>query len=133
MRYAESEAKKSPDPVTKVGAVIVKDKKEVSTGFNCMPKGCENFSWYKDKYDELKDKRTYVAHAELNAFVNAKNVNVEGCTIFVTLFPCNECAKIIIQSGIVEVFYSSDKRAGKAGTIASKRMLDAAGVKYTQL
>ena len=74
----------------------------------------------------------YVCHAEMNAILNKNSENVQGCSIYVALFPCNECAKMIIQSGIRQIFYYSDKHADKKITIASKRLLDMAGVKYSQ-
>ena len=84
------------------------------------------------KYYRLDNKYMYVCHAEMNAILNKNSENVAGCTIYVALFPCNECAKMIIQSGIKNVIYFSDKHSAKSSTIASKRMFDMTGVKYNQ-
>lgn len=134
MSLAHLSALRSKDPNTKVGAVIVDNKNRiVSIGYNGMPRGCddEKMPWI-NKGDFLETKYAYVVHAELNAILNAPR-SVEGCTIYVSLFPCNECAKAIIQSGIKEIVYESDKYATADNTIASKKMLDMANVKYTQL
>ncbi|KAK3554562.1 hypothetical protein QTP70_025486 [Hemibagrus guttatus] len=123
-------AKKSPDPSTKVGACIVNEGgKIVGVGFNKMPDGCEGkFPWKHDTEDEdpLNTKGMYVCHAELNAIVNKTSVDVKGCTIYVTLFPCNECAKLIVQSGIKNVVYLSNKHKERNGTKAAFRILDEA-------
>ena len=74
----------------------------------------------------------YVCHAEMNAILNKNSENVAGCSIYVALFPCNECAKMIIQSGIRTVIYFSDKHSEKSSTVASKGMMDMAGVAYRQ-
>ena len=97
-----------------------------------MPKGCsdDEFPWDREG---AETKYPYVVHAELNAILNANGRDLRGSRVYVALFPCNECAKAIIQSGVKEVVYLSDKYANTPGTLASKRMLDAAGVKYTQL
>ncbi|XP_044745434.1 deoxycytidylate deaminase-like [Coccinella septempunctata] len=133
MKLAVVESRKSEDPVTKVGACIVKEnKKIVGRGYNTMPNGCD-FPWHKKQPNEVDNKKYYVCHAELNAVLSAETIaDLKDCTIYVTLFPCNECAKIIIQVGIKEVVYLSDKYKYKNHTIASRRMLDAAGVKYRQ-
>ena len=126
-------AKRSKDPSTQVGACIVsQDNIIISTGYNGMPKGCsdDEFSWDREGADT---KYPYVVHAELNAILNANGRDLRGSRIYVALFPCNECAKAIIQSGVKEVVYLSDKYKDSLSFIASKRMLDAAGVKYTQL
>ena len=133
MGIAMLAAKRSKDPNTQVGACIVStDNIIISTGYNGMPKGCSDdvFPW--DRTGE-ETKYPYVVHAELNAILNASGRDLRGSRIYVALFPCNECAKAIIQSGISEVRYLSDKYKGTMGNLASKRMLDAAGVKYTQL
>ncbi|KAJ8974729.1 hypothetical protein NQ317_005567 [Molorchus minor] len=129
-------AKRSKDPCTQVGACIVnEDKVIVGIGYNGMPNGCpdDEFSWSKETNQGLENKHMYVCHAEVNAIVNKNCTNLKNCMLYVALFPCNECAKVIIQSGIKEVFYISDKHAHKIYTIASKKMFDAAGVKYRQL
>jgi len=116
-----------------VGACIVStDNIIISTGYNGMPKGCSDDEFPWDRTGE-ETKYPYVVHAELNAILNANGRDLRGSRIYVALFPCNECAKAIIQSGIKEIVYLSDKYATTPTTIASKRMLDAAGVKYTQL
>ena len=133
MGVAMLAAQRSKDPNTQVGACIVsQDNIIISTGYNGMPKGCsdDDFPWNRDGDD---NKYPYVVHAELNAILNANGRDLRGSRLYVALFPCNECAKAVIQSGIKEIFYLSDKYAATPGTIASKRMLDAAGVKYTQL
>ena len=126
-------ARRSKDPNTQVGACIVsEDNIIISTGYNGMPKGCSDdaFPWGREGEET---KYPYVVHAELNAILNASGRDLRGSRIYVALFPCNECAKAIIQSGIKEVLYLSDKYCGTPGNVASKRMLDAAGVKYTRL
>lgn len=125
---------RSKDPNTQVGACIVgKDNRILSVGYNGFPNGCSDdlFPWAREGA-ELETKYPFVAHSELNAILNYRGGNLEGSKIFVSLFPCNECAKAIIQAGIKEVIYDSDKYDGTPGNIASKRMFDAAGVKYTK-
>ncbi len=126
-------AKRSKDPNTQVGACIVSsDNIILSTGYNGFPIGCsdDEFPWAREGADT---KYRFVVHAELNAILNSNGKSLKGAKIYVDLFPCNECAKAIIQSGIKEVVYLYDKYADSEATIASKRMLDAAGVKYTRL
>ena len=133
MGIAMLAARRSKDPSTQVGACIVsQDNIIISTGYNGMPKGCSDdvFPW--DREGE-ETKYPYVVHAELNAILNANGRDLRDSRIYVALFPCNECAKAIIQSGVKEIVYLSDKYAHTPTTIASKRMLDAAGVRYTQL
>lgn len=135
MGVAMLAAKRSKDPNTQVGACIVSpDNIIISTGYNGMPKGCadDDFPWDRSG-DELNTKYPYVVHAELNAILNANGRDLRGSRVYVALFPCNECAKAIIQSGIKEVIYLSDKYKDTMGNIASKKMLDAAGVKHTKL
>lgn len=135
MATAFLSAKRSKDPRTQVGACIVnEDKQIVGIGYNGMPKGCsdDEFSWCKNSNDSLKNKSLYVCHAEVNAILNKNCSSVKNCTIYVALFPCNECAKVIIQSGIKLVKYVSDKHATKKKTIAAKKMFDAAGITYSQ-
>ncbi|XP_014224634.1 deoxycytidylate deaminase [Trichogramma pretiosum] len=135
MAVAFLAAMRSKDPVTQVGACIVnEDKKIVGVGYNGMPVGCsdEEFSWSKNTNNGSDSKHLYVCHAELNAIVNKNSESIKNCTIYVGLFPCNECAKVIIQSGIKKVMYLSDKHAYKVSTIAAKKMFDAAGVNYCQ-
>ncbi len=133
MGIAMLAARRSKDPSTQVGACIVsQDNIIISTGYNGMPKGCsdDEFPWNRDGEE---NKYPYVVHAELNAILNANGRDLRGSRIYVALFPCNECAKAIIQSGIKEVVYLSDKYAGTPANVASKRMLDAAGVRYTNM
>ncbi len=125
---------RSKDPSTQVGAVIVNDKKRiVGIGYNGLPKGCDDevFPWNREG-DFLDSKYAFVVHAELNAILNA-TVKLDACSIYVSLFPCNECAKAIIQSGISEVVYEEDKYKNTDAVKASKRMFEAAGVSYRQL
>ncbi|XP_052864514.1 deoxycytidylate deaminase [Anopheles cruzii] len=135
MAMAFLAAKRSKDPSTQVGACIVNEEKRVvGLGYNGFPTGCndDDFPWSKTSDDPLETKYAYVCHAEVNAILNKNSADVKNCTLYVALFPCNECAKIIIQSAIKEVVYMSDKHAHKYQTIAAKRMFDAARVKYTQ-
>ena len=126
-------SERSKDPSTQVGACIVdEDKRILSTGYNGFPQGCsdDEFPWNRD--EKLGDtKYQFVVHAELNAILNARGKNLSGSTIYVALFPCHECAKAIIQSGVKEVVYLSNKYDGTASVEASKRMLNAAGVTLT--
>lgn len=99
-------AKRSKDPETQVGACIVsKDKKIVGVGYNGFPIGCDDdkFPWLKNKDDKFNCKLTYVCHAEVNAILNKQSANLKNCTMYVSLFPCNECAKVIIQSGLKKI------------------------------
>ena len=133
MGIAMLAAMRSKDPSTQVGCCIVSQENIIiSTGYNGMPKGCsdDEFPWERVGSDT---KYPYVVHAELNAILNANGRDLRGSKLYVALFPCNECAKAIIQSGVKEIFYLSDKYADTMSTLASKRMLDAAGVKYSQL
>ncbi len=134
MGLAHLSALRSKDPNTQVGACIVdEDKKVVSIGYNGFPIGCkdEDFPWERSG-GFLQTKYAFVVHAELNAILNAPRP-VKGCILYVSLFPCNECAKAIIQSGIRKIYYESDKYDGTEGNIASKKMLKEAGVEFEQL
>ena len=127
--------KRSKDPNTQVGACIVdNDNKILSQGYNGLPSGCsdDEFPWSREG-DTLETKYPYVVHAELNAILNSRGRDLSGSKIYVDLFPCNECAKAIIQSGIKEVVYLSDKYKDTDIVKASKRMLTAAKVKLTKL
>lgn len=135
MGVALLSAKRSKDPATQVGACIVNTKnKIVGAGYNGLPAGCNDneFPWDKQG-DFLQTKYPYVCHAELNAILNNIGMDLHGCRIYTALFPCNECAKAIIQSGITEVIYLSDKYDGSDTSVASKRMLDTAGVSYRKV
>ena len=125
---------RSKDPSTQVGSCIVSEgNKILSMGYNGLPVGCsdDEFPWGRDG-DPVDNKYFYVAHSELNAILNYRGGSLEGAKIYVLLFPCNECAKAIIQSGIKTIVFDSDKYAETPSVIASKRMLDAAGVRYYQ-
>jgi len=135
MGIALLSAKRSKDPNTQVGACIVNEKKRiVGVGYNGFPTGCldDKLPWAREAESELDTKYLYVVHAEENAILNARQ-DLNNCIVYVDLFPCNWCAKSIIQSGIKEVVYLSDKYANTNSTIASKKMLDLAGVKYRKL
>jgi dCMP deaminase len=135
MGVALLSAKRSKDPSTQVGACIVNDKKKiVGAGYNGLPAGCDDdeFPWEKQG-DFLDTKYPYICHAELNAILNNIGMDLQGCKIYTALFPCNECSKAIIQSGIIEVIYLSDKYAGTDTAKASKLMLEKAGVQYRQV
>ena len=136
MGIAMLAARRSKDPNTQVGACIVSDDNIIiSTGYNGMPKGCsdDEFPWDRKGENDAATKYPYVVHAELNAILNASGRDLRGSRIYVALFPCNECAKAIIQCGIKEVMYLSDKYHDTMMNLVSKRMLDAAGVKYTRM
>nr|XP_033798913.1 deoxycytidylate deaminase-like isoform X2 [Geotrypetes seraphini]XP_033798923.1 deoxycytidylate deaminase-like isoform X2 [Geotrypetes seraphini] len=130
MAVAVLAAKQSRDPHTQVGACIVSSENRiVGIGYNKMPNDCTKaFPWDKEAASRLDTKYPYISHAELNAFVNKTVVDVRGCRIYVTLFPCNECAKIIIQSGIHEVIYLLDKYPDKDETRAAKRLFENTGI-----
>ncbi|MBS6184306.1 MAG: dCMP deaminase family protein [Clostridium celatum] len=135
MAVALLSGKRSKDPNTQVGACIVNKNNIIeSIGYNGLPKGCsdDEFPWDKEG-EALNTKYPFVVHAELNAILNAKGKDLSGCRIYVALFPCNECAKAIIQSGISEVIYLSDKYANTDSVKASKLMFKCAGVKLSQL
>lgn len=128
-------SQRSKDPSTQVGACIVNDDNKImSVGYNGLPRGCsdDDFPWERKADRSIDTKYPYVCHAELNAILNAGGNSLNGCRIYVALFPCNECAKAIIQSGIKEVIYISDKYAEDDLVKASKRMLTSAGITLTQ-
>ncbi|MCH5199907.1 MAG: dCMP deaminase family protein [Oscillospiraceae bacterium] len=134
MGVAILSAQRSKDSSTQVGACIVsRDRKILSVGYNGMPIGCNDDDMPWEREGELLDtKYAYVCHAELNAILNNDGRSLKGTTIYTTLFPCNECAKAIIQCGIKEIVYMEDKYAEEDNVVAAKRMLDMAGVKYRQ-
>lgn len=124
---------RSKDPSTMVGSCIVDEhKKIVGIGYNGMPRGCsdDDFPWGRDG-EHLDTKYPYVVHAEMNAILNSSK-NLHDCTIFTGLFPCNECAKAIVQSGIKHVVYLSDKHHHSDSAKASRKILQAAQVEYVQ-
>ncbi|XP_068143261.1 probable deoxycytidylate deaminase [Drosophila tropicalis] len=134
MAMALLSAKRSKDPVTQVGACIVdKQNRIVAIGYNGFPRNCSDdvFPWTKNSEDSMEEKKLYVVHAEANAILNSNSTSLVGTCLYTTLFPCNECAKLIIQSGIQRVLYISDKYAHKAKYRASRRMLDAARITYS--
>lgn len=134
LAVADVSADRSKDPNTQVGACIVsQDNKILSVGYNGMPIGCndDDMPWDREG-DFLDTKYPFVCHAELNAILNSGK-NLRGSKIYVSLFPCNECAKAIIQSGIKEVIYTCDKYAGTDENIAAKKMFDLSGVKYRKV
>ncbi|MBS5080291.1 MAG: dCMP deaminase family protein [Clostridiales bacterium] len=134
MGVAKLSGMRSKDPNTQVGACIVSnDNKILSMGYNGFPMGCsdDEFPWCREG-DALDTKYVYTTHSELNAILNYRGGSLEGAKLYVSLFPCNECAKAIIQAGITHVIYDCDKYADTPAVIASKRMMDAAGVEYRQ-
>ncbi len=133
MSIAKLSAMRSKDPSTQVGACIVNEKKRiVGIGYNGFPSGCDedSFPWDNDK-GFLDSKYAYVVHAEVNAILNS-NSSLDGCILYVSLFPCNECAKLIIQSGIKHIFFEED-RPECDWNIASKKLFNAAGVTYSKI
>lgn len=134
MGIAELSAKRSKDPSTQVGACIVNNKRHiVGIGYNGFPIGCDDddFPWNKETTG-LNSKYLYVCHAELNAILNS-HTDLDNTTLYVTLFPCNECAKAIIQSGIKKIFFLSDKYKYSESTKAAKLMFKAANVEFSKL
>ena len=126
---------RSKDPNTQVGCCIVSQENRIlSMGYNGFPAGCsdDEFQWEREGDSPLETKYVYTTHSELNAILNYKGGSLAGAKLYVSLFPCNECAKAIIQCGIKEVIYDSDKYADTPSVIASKRMMEAAGVQYHQ-
>ncbi len=134
MGIAWLSAQRSKDPNTQVGACIVSsDNKILSMGYNGFPLGCsdDEFPWDREG-DNLDTKYAYIVHSELNAILNYRGGSLEGATMYVTMFPCNECAKAIIQAGIRELIYDQNKYPDSAAVLASKRMLTRAGVTITE-
>lgn len=134
MGIASLSGMRSKDPSTQVGACIVsQDNKILSMGYNGLPLGCSDDEFPWDREGEFGEtKYPYVTHSELNAILNYRGGSLEGTKLYVTLFPCNECAKAIIQAGIRTLVYDSDKYDGTPANLASKKMFDAAGVKYVK-
>ena len=134
MGVAKLSGMRSKDPRSQVGSCIVsQDNKILSMGYNGFPRGCsdDEFPWSREG-DPLDTKYLYVVHSELNAILNYRGGSLEGAKLYVSLFPCNECAKAIIQAGIKTIIYEDDRYADTPAVIASKRLLDAAGVRYYQ-
>ena len=137
MGVAKLSAMRSKDPKTQVGARIVGNHNRIlSIGYNGTPNGFEDdiFPWDREG-EPLNTKYLYVCHAEMNAILNYRGSRkeLENAKIYVDLFPCNECAKLIIQAGIKEVIYLSDKYATQDSFVASKKLLDSCSVKYRQI
>ena len=135
MGIAKLSALRSKDPNTQVGACIVSgDNKILSMGYNGMPIGCDDdeFPWNRDSEDPYDNKYYYSTHSELNAILNYRGGSLEGAKIYVTLFPCNECAKAIIQCGIKKVIFDDNKYEDTSSVKASKRMFEASGVEVVQ-
>ena len=135
MGVAKLAGMRSKDPHTQVGSCIVsKAHKILSMGYNGLPMGCsdEDFPWERDG-DMLSTKYAYVTHSEMNAILNFRGGSLEGTTIYVSLFPCNECAKLIIQSGIKKVIYLSDKYKEQDNFKASKILFKTCGVEFEPL
>ena len=133
MGVAHLAGMRSKDPNSQVGACIVsRDNKILSIGYNGFPRGCSDdvFPWSREAQG-LDAKYVYVVHSELNAILNDRGGSLEGAKMYVTLFPCNECAKAIIQAGISELIYDDDKYADTVSVLASKRMLQTAGISFT--
>ena len=134
MAVAKLAGLRSKDPNSQVGSCIVStDNKILSMGYNGFPLGCsdDEYPWAREG-EPLDTKYVYVTHSELNAILNYRGGSLEGSKIYVTLFPCNECAKAIIQAGIKTIIYKEDKYPDSPSVRASKRMLNAAGVRYYQ-
>ena len=135
MSIALLSAKRSKDPNTQVGACIVDDRnKIVGIGYNGFPTGCSDdaLPWTREATHVNETKYPYVVHAEVNAILNSTK-DLYGAKLYVALFPCNECAKVIIQSGIKEVVYLSDKYGKTDSVMAAKKMFNMSGVKFVQL
>ncbi|MCR5720549.1 MAG: dCMP deaminase family protein [Lachnospiraceae bacterium] len=132
MGVAQLAGMRSKDPNTQVGACIVSESNKIlSVGYNGFPWGCsdDDFPWSREG-EPLDTKYPYVTHAELNAILNYRGGSLEGTKLYVSLFPCNECAKAIIQAGIRTLIYADDKYDKTLMNTAAKRMFDTAGVKY---
>ena len=133
MGIAILSAMRSKDPNTSVGACIVgSNNKILSVGYNGMPLGCsdDEYPWERDGENPLDTKYLYVCHAELNALLNYSGTSLQNARIYTTLFPCNDCTKALIQSGIKEVIYGEDKYADTPSVIAAKRMMKSAGIQF---
>ena len=135
MGVAKLSGMRSKDPNTQVGCCIVSpENKILSMGYNGLPRGCsdDEFPWGREGEDPLEMKYVYTVHSELNAILNYSGGSLRDSKLYVSLFPCNECCKAIIQSGIAQVIYECDKYSETPAVIASKKMMDAAGVRYYQ-
>ncbi len=133
MGIAILSAQRSKDPNSQVGACIVNaENKIVGIGYNGFPRGCsdDELPWARESTNPIDTKYPYVCHAELNAIMNKNSANLTGCRLYSTLFPCCECTKLIIQGGITEIIYLSDKYHDTESVQAARRMLDMAGIRY---
>lgn len=134
MGIALLSGERSKDPNSQVGACIVsQDNKILSMGYNGFPIGCsdDDVPWEREG-NVLDTKYPYVCHAELNAILNYTGASLKGSKLYVTLFPCNECAKAVIQSGIMEIIYLEDKYADSDSVIAAKKLFDVCNIKYSK-
>ncbi|WP_334640154.1 dihydrofolate reductase [Mycoplasma bradburyae] len=133
MMLAKTSAMRSKDPSTQVGACVVNDKKYViGLGYNGMPKGLDNiFPWKREDEDPSSTKYPYVIHAEINAILNTSTI-IKDCTLYTNLFPCSNCAKTIVQSGIIEVVYEDNKYEHLPDNKISTFILESAGIKLRQ-
>ena len=135
MRVAVAASMRSKDPNTQVGACIASsDHRILSVGYNGTPVGLDDdeFPWGASN-DPLHDKHSYVIHAEANAILNYRGGSLDGAKLYVSLFPCQECAKTLVQAGIGEVVYLDDKYAGTEGNLIARAVLDRCGVSYRQI
>ena len=138
MRAAVAASLRSKDPNTQVGACIADSNHRIlSVGYNGTPRGLndDEFPWDVSYEDPIRDKHNYVIHAEANAILNYRGSlkDLDGAVVYVTLFPCHECAKTLVQAGIGEVVYLDDKYNGTTDNVISKRILDICGVSYRQM
>ncbi len=135
MGIAMLSAERSKDNNTQVGACIVnQEHKIVAVGYNGMPTGCcdDEMPWEREGETSLDTKYPFVCHAELNAILNSNSASLSGCTLYVTLFPCNECAKAIIQSGIKKIIYKSNKYSDSESSVASAFLFRKCGIEMEQ-
>jgi len=134
MALAKLSAMRSKDPTTQVGACIVGPNNRVlAVGYNGFPNGCDDddLPWGKVG-DFLETKYAYVVHAEENAIMNSNRNDLGGSTLYITLFPCNECAKMVVQAGISRIFYLNDHYHDRDFTVAARKIFDLAGVEYIE-
>lgn len=125
---------RSKDPNSQVGSVLAdRNNRIIGTGYNGMPKGNdEDFPWDKGDENPLNNKYIFVVHSEANLLLNLSQKDLEGSVLYTTLFPCNECAKLIVQSGIKKIYYLDDKYHDEVFCIASRKIFDVCGVEYKQ-
>lgn len=132
MTLAKISAKRSKDPNTQVGAALVNDKKRViGLGYNGMPDGDDTFPWSREG-ETQNTKYPYVVHAEINAILNSTS-NTEGSTLYASLFPCANCAKICSQAGVKEIVYEEDKYNGTEDNIIAKKIFEKLGIKIRKI